>query len=68
MTIEGIMFDDFFSRPIPQEGFEIDPSRPVFFGLIEKGAGECPELHGHAITMEGNVVPPELRPEREERN
>lgn len=68
MTIADIMFDEFFSQPIPREGFVIDPAPSPFFGLIEPGKHESPELHGYEVTMEGTVVAPELRPQQERGN
>jgi len=39
-----------------------------FFGLIHSSETNRPELHGYEVTMSGNLVLPELKPqlEREE--
>lgn len=66
MTIAELMFEEFFTRPIPHQGFVIDAARPAIIGLIEPSANDRPELHGYIVTMEGNVVLPELRPTSEE--
>ncbi len=68
MTVVDILFDDFFGKPIPAEGFEIDPTPSVFPGLIGTTADDRSELHGYEVTMDGDVVPPDLRPEYEVRN
>ena len=67
MVVADIMFDEFFSRPLPLEGFVIDP-RPMHFGLIHEDMYDKTDLHGYAITMDGTVVVPELRPKQELKN
>jgi hypothetical protein len=57
-VVEDMMFDDFFSQRLPQEGFVIQPTSYV--GLVHEQ--NRPELHGYAITMAGEVVVPELKP------
>lgn len=62
MIIADIVFDEFFSRPLPIEGFEIDPTGAKYFGLIGPDSYERSELYGYEITMDGDIVVPELRP------
>ena len=58
-AVADIMFDDFFSQRLPQEGFVIEPTNYV--GLVNEH--NRPELHGYAITMTGEVVVPQLKPQ-----
>jgi hypothetical protein len=67
MVVADIMFEEFFCRPIPREGFVINP-HPTSFGLIDEDMYDKPALHGYAITMDGNIVVPELRPKQELKN
>ena len=39
-----------------------DETANEYHGLIERSEVDCPELHGHVITMDGTIVVPVLRP------
>lgn len=62
MRVHEVMFDEFFARRIPDEGFTLEEIYEDYFGLIHEMQENRPELHGHVVTMDGNVVVPELRP------
>ena len=63
------MYDEFFSHQIPHEGFVLQPkTESDFFGLIDAAMFDRTELRGYAITLDGNVVVPELRPQVESKN
>lgn len=68
MVIADVVFDEFFSRPLPHEGFIINPVRHDYFGLIADTTRNTPELHGYTVTMDGDVVAPEFRPKHELKN
>jgi hypothetical protein len=60
MTVIDSMFDEFFSKRIPHEGFVIDPTN--HFGLIEERMRNDSVLSGFAITMSGDVIVQQLNP------
>jgi hypothetical protein len=62
MQLRNEMFDEFFRRRLPDDGFPLEELYDEYFGLIEAGRANQPELHGHVVTMDGSVVIPELRP------
>lgn len=63
MVVREAMFDEFFKHRLPDEGFTLEEVYDEYFGLLEKARGTRPELHGHAVTMDGRVVPPDFKPE-----
>jgi hypothetical protein len=68
-VVADTMFDEFFSQPIPHEGFVLQPKTETdFFGLIDATMFDRPELRSYAITLDGSVVVPELRPRVELKN
>jgi hypothetical protein len=62
MQVHEEMFDEFFARRLPDEGFLPKEGRDDYFGLLQTMQGYRPELHGHVVTMDGTVIFPELRP------
>lgn len=66
MTVSDIMFEEFFAKPIPADGFEIDPRPSVYPGLVDAANRDNIVLHGYEVTMDGKVVEPDLRPQKEE--
>jgi hypothetical protein len=60
MTVIDSLFDEFFSKRIPHEGFVIDPAN--HFGLIDERIPNDSGLGGFAITMGGDVVVQQLNP------
>lgn len=62
MRVHEEMFDEFFARRLPDEGFLPKEGRDDYFGLLQTMQGYRPELHGHVVTMDGAVIVPELRP------
>ena len=51
-----------FGYRVPGEGSAMSESRPTYVGLIRSIQSGKPELHGYVVTLEGNIVIPELRP------
>lgn len=62
MRVHETMFDEFFSRRLPDEGFTLEEVYDEYFGLLHKARESRAEIHGHVVTMDGEVVVPELRP------
>lgn len=62
MVIRQDMFDEFFSRTLPDEGFTLSEVYNDYFGLLHQARETPAELHGHVVTMDGTVIVPELRP------
>jgi len=59
------MFDEFFARRLPDEGFTLEEVYDEYFGLLHKLQENRPELHGHVVTMDGRIIIRELRPSAE---
>ena len=62
MRVHDAMFDRFFGHKLPHEGFTLVQANDDNFGLLQMMQEDRPELHGHAVTMDGTIVVPELRP------
>ena len=62
MMVRQEMFDEFFMKHLPDDGFTLEEVYNDYFGLIEEMNSRQPELHGHVIGMDGNIRVPELRP------
>jgi len=62
MRVREEMFDEFFKHRLPDDGFTLAEVYEEYFGLIEKTQNGRSELHGYAVTMDGQIIIPELRP------
>lgn len=62
MRVHESMFDEFFARRLPDEGFTLEEVYDEYFGLLHKAREPRPEMHGHVVTMSGEIIVPELRP------
>ena len=66
LTIPQQVFDGFFSRRLPRDGFTMDELYRDYFGLIASPDGSHSPLQGYAIGMNGDVAVTELHPARKE--
>ena len=64
MQISEQIFETFFEHRLPRGGFTI---RETYRGLIDPSDPGTPELAGHVVTMDGQLVIPQLRPGPETR-
>lgn len=62
MRVYETMFDEFFGRRLPDEGFTIEELYDDYFGLLHKAKESGAEMHGYVVTMDGKIVVPELKP------
>lgn len=63
-TIPRQLFDEFFSRRLPHEGFTMNELCREYFGLIASTDESQSPLQGYTIGMNGEVAVTELRPGR----
>jgi len=62
-VVRQIVYEEFFTRRLPEDGFTLDERHDQYFGLIRETKPESPELHGFVIGLSGEVIVPQLRPE-----
>ena len=62
MMVRQVMFDEFFTKQLPDEGFTMEEIYNDYFGLIDRTKGDRPELHGYTVGLDGHVRVPELAP------
>jgi hypothetical protein len=67
MRVHEAMFDEFFGRRLPDEGFTLEEVHDDYSVFLQKMREDRPELHGHVVTMDGTILVPELRPSAENR-
>lgn len=66
MRVHEAMFDEFFGRRLPDDGFTLEDVYEDYFGFLQKRQEHRSELHGFVVTMDGKVVVPQLRPTAED--